>query len=509
MSRKIGHFLLLILILTMVLTSCNTVSTTANTVATTKTSKPEKVVLFNNFGNPWASGKAESVKAVFDSVHQKILDDINVDVQVIIPPSDSAKEKLNLMLTSGDEIGVFAGDYRQYYKQDVILPLNDLLSEYGSDIKRQWKASWNTSWEVVTKDGNIWAIPRLPALFERMVWFRMDWLKKIDKSLLKTIDEYEEILKLFKETDPAGNGTTIPLLTGDLDQLRMCMAGGFMDVGYGTYMTSDGKILPVECNPDFKNFVAKMADWYQKGYIFKETYSLTGDRVKELVKTNKVATAPIHETWITTPLYALKQNVPEADYQVAPNLVGPKGALGTCFDVFVGEGILISKKASSPAAAMKFINWSQMNLENYLISLYGIENVDWKFMDSEKYAVERLNTDYISDFCPATFAFTIQFSPADEASRPEFEFYRDYVTNLDICKKPFDYGIAPFYNMDEINTQLPNKEDITRMINEGLIKFLTCARPMSEYDTFIGELKSAGLDKWSEVMTAQYNSIKK
>lgn len=97
---------------------------------------------------------------------------------------------------------------------------------------------------------------------------------------------------------------------------------------------------------------------------------------------------------------------------------------------------------------------TQASLENYLTVVYGIENEDWRFTDSEKYAVERLNTDYISDFVPSTFAFTVQFSPSDEASRPEFEFYRDYVTDLDRVKKPFDYGLSPFYNTDEINAQI-------------------------------------------------------
>ena len=55
------------------------------------------------------------------------------------------------------------------------------------------------------------------------------------------MDELENVLKTFKEKDPAGNGQTIPLMTnGDLNG---ALAAGFMDVGYGNWVDADGKVL--------------------------------------------------------------------------------------------------------------------------------------------------------------------------------------------------------------------------------------------------------------------------
>lgn len=66
----------------------------------------------------------------------------NVHVEWIVVPQQSASEKLNLMLASGDypdvimRFGVTPAQQMIYGNQGVFLPLNDLIEQYGDNFKK-------------------------------------------------------------------------------------------------------------------------------------------------------------------------------------------------------------------------------------------------------------------------------------------------------------------------------------------------------------------------------------
>ncbi|UUZ86731.1 extracellular solute-binding protein [Paenibacillus sp. P26] len=178
-----------------------------------------------------------------------------------------------MLLGSKDEIDLFQGNWDDYASKGAIIPLNDLLDKYGQDIKKAWPQE---AWDYMKdKDGKIWGIPRGVPAVHYPIWVRSDWMKKLNLKMPQTIDELEAVLKAFKEQDPDGNGKadTIPMMT-DLNGIKMAFLGGFVENGNSNWVDpADKKLKPVELAPGFKDFVAKMADWYQKGYIYKESFA--------------------------------------------------------------------------------------------------------------------------------------------------------------------------------------------------------------------------------------------
>lgn len=104
-------------------------------------------------------------------------------VEIIMPPSDAGAqtEKLNLLLAGGDQIDAWWGDWRDYAKDGIILPLTDYIqAPEAKELYDLWEP-WG-SWDRVTDtDGTIWATPveptppRIRYLYAMTGWSSPEW----------------------------------------------------------------------------------------------------------------------------------------------------------------------------------------------------------------------------------------------------------------------------------------------------------------------------------------------
>lgn len=465
-----------------------------------------KITLYSNTGalNDKPEGSDAARLAEVQSI---IREQTGIEAVTIVPPNNSstAKEKLNLLLTSGDEIDAFQGDWTEYAGQGAILPINDLLEQYGANIKKAWPKE---SWDMMTdKDGKIWGIPRLTLTAAYPIYVRADWLKKTNVPMPKTIDELEALLKAFKESDPDGNGRddTIPLST-NLIGLQMSIAGGFIEGGFGDWLDpADNKVKPVEYAPGYKEFVAKMADWYQKGYIHKEAFAKHD--AFELLKTNRVGAAARWYSHTTLQLPKVQTSIPEMDFAAIPNMTGPKGLLQTINPAGTGA-VLISKKSKNPEAVIKFIDWIYRDIENYMIVRYGVKDADWKWVEPKKLYELSKDRKYAGEF---GFGMGLpnenQVDVSGGANRMHKDFLRSELLKLDSGKLAFGYNVV--YDSKELNEKVASLNDIERLREEEVTKFIMGARPIGEWEKFIEQLHKAGMDKLIEAKTEQYNKLKK
>ncbi|MDF2725415.1 MAG: transporter substrate-binding protein [Paenibacillus sp.] len=466
----------------------------------TAANKAQKVYIF-------ASSTTSKPEAM-DEVRKAIMEKSGVEVVPVIAPKGSEAEKLNILLSSGEPLDIFQGSYADYQAKGAVQPLNKLLDQYGTHIKALWPKEWETSWKALsTADGQIWAIPTVPPTAYYTIYVRTDWLKKLNLTMPRTVDELEHVLKEFKDKDPAGSGQTIPLLT-DLPSLNNALSAGFMDMGYSKWIDSDGKVKPSEMNPGYKEFIARVADWYKKGFLYKESFTAKRDRQIELVKQNRVGVAILPHSTVNMNEYALQKNEPEAKYEVAAELKGPKGNVITMGGIGA-SGFMINRNSKNPEAAIRYIDWLHSDIENYFLAFYGIKGKHWRYVDEKNHIIEKMNEDYLGDYITAlTFAYTVRFQVSDPANAPQFDYIRKYVTDESRTKKMADADVSYKYDTKEIVSQLPGKSDFDRMLAEETVKFIMGSRPMSEYDAFLQELNKAGLDKWIGVFTDQYNKAK-
>ncbi|RAV20892.1 hypothetical protein DQG23_12425 [Paenibacillus contaminans] len=480
--------------------------TTGKTNDTGKSKEPEKVYIYASgaMSNASKLSKPED----YELVRKTIIEKSGIEIVPIIPPKGQEAEKLNLLLASNEPLDIFMGDTINYRTNGAIQPVGELLDKYGANVKKLWPQEWGDSWKALTdKDGKIWGVPSVPGLAMKAAFVRSDWMNELKLQLPTTFDEYEAVLKALKERDPAGNGQTIPMIT-NLVGLNLGLAAGFMGVGYGPFVDTDGKVKPPVMHPGYKQFIEKMADWYKKGYIYKESFALNTERIRELVKQNRVGTAVVHDTIVLAVQHELQKNVPAAEYKVAGELKGPLGSVMTMTDAS-STGWVVSKKSQNPEAAMRLLDWINADIENFFLLYAGIKDRNWKYVDEKNRVIENLNQDYVGEFLVGdTFAYTVQYAMSDPAAKPEFDYLGQYSGDTTRSKKTAVSNVTFKFDQKEIADKLPNRADLERMIDEEIVKFIMGARPMDGYDKFLQELNGAGLAKWIDVYTEQYNKFK-
>lgn len=438
-------------------------------------------------------------------MQQHVAERVGVMPMAYVPPAQDSRTKLNLVLGSTNQrLDVFSGNWGDY--KDAAIPINDLLDQYGPNVKRAFSPE---QWAGVTdSEGNIWGIPRLGVMgHTHPTWFNDQMLRDLNLPLPQTLEEAVTTFEKIRESIPDAI-----VLIGRLRDLRMALVGGFTEYGYSKWPDAAGNLQPPEFQPGYRDFVAAMADWYDRGWIFRESF-IQHDNV-EVLKTGKVAVFIGWYSQITIHFQRvlLTGAFPGLTYS-HPNGFGSANGLVMTNNASPYAATMISKKSPNPEAAMQFLNWQyDPDKDNVLTVVYGIKGQAWDWANpNEKYYVDRFETEagqiYAGEFMIATGLGTdTWYAPNTEDLKRHYEEIRDYATDYSNGKMPYDFDVA--YDIAAIKDAIPAYDDIQRMIDEETAKFITGTRPLSEWDDFVASLKKIGIDRLYAEYTDQYREIK-
>ena len=519
MSKKISVMLLIACLFVSLLTACSSGGNqSASTKQPTPTGTPSdssssgddikdygKVYVYANYGH-LSNVVNMSTKEALEEVRQHIKEQTGIEIVEIVPPKGTEADRLNLLLAGNEPLDIFTGSMDVHQVNGAALPLDDLLNEYGANIKELWPEAWTSApWEALSADGKLWALPISPAMAGDAITLRKDWLDEVGMEVPTNLEELEAVLKAFKEKDPVGNGETITMITS-FSEMNKILAGLFMENGYGNWIDDEGKVRPTVQHPGYEQFVALMADWYKKGYIYRESFATDATRAIELVRANRVAAAVTWHSRTLAQTMAIRSIDPDAEYVVA-DIQGPKG-YGRMVGAISRSGTMISKNAQNPEGAIRYINWLQSDVNNYLTAFYGVKGKHWEWVDEDKGILRRLNQDYSGEFMTGfSFAMTVQFREDDPQSNDPWirPFFATYLVEKEKVKYEGTADVSYKFDRVAINEEVPTLSDIERIIEQEITKFVMGARPMSEYAQFLQELEKVGIDKWINAYTKQYD----
>lgn len=462
--------------------------------------EPAHIVYYNNSGKLGSTGLAGSNEADYKMVHDYILEQTGIDVEVIVPPVGSEKEKLNTLLASQAQLDLFYGSWSEY--EEAIQPITEAVNNYGQTMLAAWPQEAISG--MMRGDDYMGTMRNTPTT-PYPIFLRSDWLEKCGLEYPTTIDELENVLKVFKETDPSGNGQSVPLGT-DWKGLNNALSAAFTGKGYGNYVDEDGRVKPVEVHPLYKDFVARMADWYQKGYIYAESFSSTRAIYNELITQANFGGFAYWYSLCTLRGPYMTANHPGADFTFAP-ISGPQGFAethGTASDT----GGLVPAYSKNADAVVKFVDWQYQDVTNHLTCDAGIEGVHWQYLDEANHVIEALTTEaYIGEFVASQgLPMESSYSFADPLMEKHNEYLRLHSFRFDEAVGADDWRVV--YNTTALNEACMTKGDIDRMMEEEVVKFITGVRPLDEWDAFVDGLYAIGLDQLIDARTAQYNEQK-
>ncbi|WP_248930895.1 extracellular solute-binding protein [Paenibacillus hamazuiensis] len=339
-----------------------------------------KIELFDRGNTP--PGAPPLTESHFVKYMQKNFGDPNnIKLEFVTVPRTEEVPKLNVLMSAGeapDIIFTYSDPAVQnWIKQGGLTELNDLLNQYGPNLKKylgdQLLAYGNFN-------GKQYTIPaKRIILASQTPIIRKDWLDKLGMQPPKTTDELYATLKAFKEKDPGGTGgKVIPYgikYNNNLDPLIRSFWQKMSEEDY--YALPD---LMKPGNKDAYRFLNKL---YNEGLISpdfaldKDGKKFQADLVNGLVGFTVTNTnEPVYFAYYST----MQKNVPGSELLPVDPFTNYEGKHPKATYHPLSAHIMIPKSSQRAVEAIKFLNWMSdykiiFDLQN------GTEGVTYKMGD--------------------------------------------------------------------------------------------------------------------------------
>lgn len=272
-------------------------------------------------------------------------------------PQDNPEQRLNMELASGADYDILRMDpnwYQNLVKQNVFIPLDDLLDKYGSNLKTVISEQ---TWDMGKYNGKTYGIPMMNerANIESALILRKDILDKLGLSVPETPEEFHQVLKQVKEKYP----DMIPFSAiGSYDRFSgLCSETIISAFGfYFDWNIVDGKMVNRVNMPEYYDYLSYLHLLYEEGLIDRDLAVNKKINLDEKFASGKVFAIPSGWFNAATQVPALKQNVPGAEVVYLTPFADKNGNKKIRANKYLNTVTAIPKTSKHPEDAIKFIN---------------------------------------------------------------------------------------------------------------------------------------------------------
>lgn len=209
----------------------------------------------------------------------------NVDVELQIQAYENATEKMNLALNSGNYADVIGGWILDDSKiltygveQGVFIPLEDIYEQYCPRIMEILELP-GVREKMTAPDGHIYTIPYVcgDVSVGYSPYINGRWLENVNMEMPTTTEEFEAVLKAFKEQDANGNGDPndeIPFSTDPNNKHLEAMTGYFgLPMNKQGFGIKDGEVVFAAMSSEYRQLLSWMSNMYAQGLIDLEIFT--------------------------------------------------------------------------------------------------------------------------------------------------------------------------------------------------------------------------------------------
>lgn len=477
------------------------------------------------------------------TVLQDLEEKTNIKLDLTIVPQDGAKEKLNLLLAGGDYPELIIGtdlltsqDLEKYgAEEQILMPLNDLIEQYGTNIKKQWETHPEWEEQMKSSDGNIYGIPGVDSggvshgNCSYKFWMNKDWLETLGLEVPTTTEELKTVLKAFKEQDPNGNGIAdeIPMTgaTGTWaadPYLYLLNAFGYFDTNY--YYLKDGTINSILDQDYLKEGLAYVHELYSEGLIDQAAFTQDESQLAAVGNNADVVITGSATCGHIGMFVNINDKERYSQYEVIPPVKGPNGYRGIPYTLasnVSGANFAITDVCEHPEEAMKLADLLCTS-EWAVRSQVGKEGAQWEVADENTFGRDGATPakyKYLSYSTQTSAAQTVDcwdwtfrlmepnwkdlFEVSGDildATNYEARLYRDTVALKEYAADVDTMPALAFASGDsETYTQL--RTAIADYANNSIIEFITGVRDIEkDWDTYLAELNRLGYKDMLELV---------
>lgn len=465
------------------------------------------------------------------SVVKQIEEETGVTLKFVHPPLNDDGTFFNTTIASGEWPDLFYTDRFNYYpggiegamEDRILMDIDDLVEQYAPNFNALIATQGDNIQKMIRGDGGHitkYGTMFLPPFVDRRVHnglvVRKDWLEKYGLEAPVTLDEYTDVLRVFKE-----NGVEVPLALPKFTDTQFNntspIATAF-GVCYNDFvLDADGKVLYSRTMDEYKDFLTFMNGWAQEGLIDRDLVSRTGTDANTLFFNGRAGMTFFHNATTKTALAVGQQDDPAYDVL---GLVYPrknredKLTLSRQAISVNSFSWVVSANCKNPELAIRFIDYLHME-PTRLLTAWGcgseayptyVENEDGTrtftdFMNA--------NPDYDFTTCRSLYTLGVfQVMYDDMMERQQYnipqnmQIWEAWAT--DNC---MDSKVPSLITMttDESREFTEIKSKMDNYADEMVYKFIFGDAPLDEFDGFVAQLKTLGADRACEIQQAAYD----
>lgn len=483
-----------------------------------------------------------------DNEYTKWLEEkTNIHLEFDIAPmnSDEAKQKLNLVLASGQlpdviiNFGVPLDQQQVLADQGLIVPVNDLIDKYGVEYKTVMTDIPQIKDVTSLSDGKMYSLSDINECYHcslsQKAWIYKPWLDKLGLKVPTTTDELETVLKAFKEKDPNGNGKAdeVPWSGAQNGSWQAQMDAFIMNsfvlnsrLSNDRHMYVDnGKITAAFAQPGWKDGIVYLNKLYKEGLIDPEIFTNDATKHKALAENPDVPLMGFTQAgWPGMFLdWGGKSNRWQEFVPVAP-LKGPSGLQQTPESPYslIGVGkFLITKDCKNPEAAYRLADLMysyEATLRNAIgrpgqeweASKDGAESIDgnkakYKVLVVYSEGEQKVSWNQAAPaYRSAAFRLAQEYDPKDPLERNLYNWSHDLMAPYgkpDTQVPPLVFTSEQSKRLGELNTALYT------LVDQTFAGFVSGQMDVTTgWDSYLNELKTSGLDEYIQIYQTAYDA---
>ncbi len=309
-------------------------------------------------------------------------------------------QKWDLWLASGDypDIVRLDAEYVSKYRDaGAIIPLNDLIDQYGSNIKEKWGANLDL---LRHPDGNIYSLysvnlaEEAPADSTAQFVVQYAVLEEAGFPQIKTLDQLYTLIKDYAAKHPEVDGNPTIGFGAAADTWTMNIffnnasvyAAGHPD--HGNFVIDENNQVKWNITSDnavvYYKFLNKL---FNEGLLDKESFTLTDQALQAKMAQGRVLAAYAPSWFVSGPQASLRaagmldRQYAHLPIHVNENVVDRSNAM-TAANGGTAEWV-ITEKAKNPERIIQFIDFLFSD-EGQILTQWGIEGVHYDIVDGKR-----------------------------------------------------------------------------------------------------------------------------
>jgi len=479
----------------------------------------------------------------------------NVKVNWSMVPEQSRKEKLSLVLASGDYPDVFFGfdmsiDQETTYgmEEELLLPLNPYIDTVMPNLKKVFEENPEYRGLITSTDGNIYSLPQFQECYHcgnsQKMWIYYPFAEALGMDIPRTTEEFYDYLVAVRDGDPNGNGRADEIaLAGSIrgwrDQVEMFLINSFIYCDLDTnieansednvgFFLDNGRVETSLDKEAFRDALRYLNRLYEEGLIYEGSFSQDNTQLTQLVESSEQPTVAF-ATGGWRGMFTSYDSERFRDFRAIAPLEGPGGvreAVNYLQNPAIGN-FVVSSSTKNPEAALRWADYLY-STEGTLQMRHGFEGQAWRWAKEGEKGL---------DDSPAIWDTLIPWNDKDPqnitykgggifAENNAFRLGKavkggvDYYSGDNVEKLLYDSTVNLYKPYADVSKEIPNlrytaeeqgeyatmKSEYAKFVRQAAVKFIVGVLDVeSDWDKYLSDLEKMGLSDLISLRQTAYD----